>query len=81
MKEIEIKKKQKVKKIFLSSIFRKKNYLGIYRFKILTRKYNDNFVALGGIKNTNYKKLNLIGIKEFAGISFFKKKGPYKRGL
>ena len=35
-------------------------------------------LLLGGIKNTNYKKLNLIGIKEFAGISFFKKKAPIK---
>ena len=77
IKEIEIKKKQKIKKIFLSSIFKKnKNYLGIYKSRILTKRYNNNFVALGGIKETNFKKLKLVNINEFAGISFFKKKGP-----
>ena len=34
--EIKIKEIQKVQKIFLSSLFKKnKNYLGVYRFKIL----------------------------------------------
>ena len=81
MREIEIKKKQKVEKVFLSSIFKKnKNYLGVYKFRILAKKYNDKFIALGGIKKTNFKKLKLINIDGFAGISFFKKKGPLKKG-
>ena len=81
IKEINIKKKQKVKKIFLSSLFKKnENYLGLNKFKILINKHKYKFVALGGVNNSNYKKLNLISLKEFAGISCFKKKAPY-RGL
>ena len=39
IKEIEIKKKQKVRKIFLSSIFKKnKNYLGLFKFKTFANK-------------------------------------------
>ena len=38
LKEIRIKENQNVKKIFLSSLFKKnKNYLGINRFKVLTK--------------------------------------------
>ena len=39
LKEIKIKEKQKVNKIFLSSLFKKnKNYLGINQFKNFTKK-------------------------------------------
>ena len=77
-KEIKIKEKQKVNKIFLSSLFKKnKNYLGINKFKNFTKKYNKEFVALGGINKNNLKKLKLLNLNEFAGISFFaKKKAP-----
>ena len=71
-KEIKIKETQKVQKIFLSSLFKKnKNYLGIYRFKALTKLTNKNIVALGGISNSNKKTLKNLKIKEFAGISYF----------
>ena len=78
LKEIKIKEKQKVNKIFLSSLFKKnKNYLGINKFKNFTKKYNKEFVALGGINKNNLKKLKLLNLNEFAGISFFsKKKAP-----
>ncbi len=78
IKEIKMKEKQKVSKIFLSSIFKKnKNYLGINKFKIFTKNYKNKFVALGGINESNFKKLRLLNINEFAGISFFdKKKAP-----
>ena len=33
-------------------------------------------VALGGVDNNNFKKIKLLNISSFAGISFFKKKGP-----
>ena len=37
LKEIRIKEQQKVSKIFLSSLFKKnKNFLGLYRFKLLS---------------------------------------------
>ena len=76
--EMNTKVLQNVNTIFLSSIFKKnKNYLGISRFKLLSLLINKPFVALGGIKNDNLKKLNLINCFGFAGISFFEqKKGP-----
>ena len=72
-KEIKIKEKQGVKIIFLSSIFKKnKNYLGVNRFKLLSKLTNKKIVALGGISNFNLKKLRLINYFGFAGISYFK---------
>ena len=77
-KEIKIKEKQLVKIIFLSSIFKKnKNYLGINKFKLLTKLTKTKIVALGGISVENLKKLKLTNCFGFAGISFFEqKKGP-----
>ena len=72
LKEINTKKLQKIKKIFLSSLFKKnKNYLGINKFKIISKYTSHKIVALGGISKNNIKKLKLLGIKEFAGISYF----------
>ena len=78
LKEIRTKENQNVNKIFLSSLFRKnKNFLGIYRFKILAKLTKKNIVALGGISKNNKKKLSLANHFDFAGISFFEqKKGP-----
>jgi len=72
LKEIRIKEKQKVKKIFLSSLFKKnKNFLEIYRFKILSDLTRISVVALGGISKSNLKKLKVLDHQDFAGISFF----------
>ena len=72
LKEIRIKENQKVKKIFLSSLFKEnKNFLGINRFKLLSKITNINIVVLGGISNSNLKKLKLLNQSDFAGISFF----------
>ena len=72
IKEIRIKEKQGVSEIFLSSIFKKnKNYLGIYKFKLLRKLTEKKIIALGGISKNNLKKLNLINNKDFAGISYF----------
>ena len=80
-KEIKIKEKQKINKIFLSSLFKKNgNYLGLNKFKIYTSRSKSQFVALGGITEVNLKKINLINVTGFAGITFFKKKGPLKKG-
>ena len=77
-KEMKIKEIQKVCIIFLSSIFKKnKNYLGINKFKLLSKVTNKQIIALGGISNKNLKKLKLIDSVGFAGISYFEeKKGP-----
>ena len=72
LKEIRIKENQNVKKIFLSSFFKKNNnYLGINRFKILAKLTKKNIVSLGGISRHNTKKLSLINQSDFAGISYF----------
>jgi len=72
LKEIRIKENQKVKKIFLSSLFKKnKNFLGINKFKLISKLTKINIVALGGISNKNEKKISLLTQPDFAGISYF----------
>jgi thiamine-phosphate pyrophosphorylase len=71
-KEIKIKELQKVKVIFLSSLFKhNKNHLGINKFKLLSNLTNKKIVALGGITKKNKKKLELLNCFGFAGISYF----------
>ena len=70
--EMRTKELQKVNKIFLSSLFKKNNnFLGINKFKILSRLTTKPVVALGGISMKNVKKLKFLKVSEFAGISFF----------
>ena len=70
--ELRTKETQMVNTIFLSSIFKNnKNFLGLYRFKLLTLLSKKSFVALGGISNKNLRKLNLTNCQGFSGISFF----------
>ena len=72
LKEIRVKEKQGVKKIFLSSLFKKnKNFLGINKFKLLSNLTKKNIVALGGISKSNLKKLKFLNHPDFAGISYF----------
>ena len=81
LKELNLKKIQNVKLFFISSLFKKnKNYLGIYRFKFFERFTSKNLVALGGINERNIKKLNLLNINGYAGISLFQKKRPLIKG-
>ena len=72
IKEMKTKELQKVEKIFLSSLFKKnENYLGINKFKVISKYTNQKVVALGGISKKNIKKLKLLSNQEFAGISYF----------
>ena len=72
LKEIRNKEIQKAEKIFLSSLFKKnKNFLGINKFKILSKLTKKKVVILGGITKNNKKKLNLLNQSDFAGISYF----------
>ena len=72
LKEIKMKELQGVNQIFLSSLFKKKNsYLGLNKFRLLSKHTSLIKIALGGINKTNLKKLNLINIDGFAGISYF----------
>ena len=73
LSEIKIKELQGVKKIVLSSLFKKnKNYLGINKFKLIANLTKKKVVALGGISKKNMNKLKLLKNSEFAGISYFK---------
>jgi len=72
LKEIRTKEIQKVKSIFISSLFKQnKNFLGINKFKILNNYTKKKIIALGGVSKTNIKKLNLLNCFGFAGISYF----------
>ena len=71
LKEIRIKEKQKVSKIFISSIFKKKNYLGLYKFKNLSKNTKKKIIALGGINKKNLNKINLLNVAGIAGIGLF----------
>ena len=72
LQDIRTKEKQKVLKIFISSLFKKnKNFLGINKFKLLSKMTRKKIIALGGISKKNLKSLQLINISEFAGISYF----------
>ena len=71
-KEIKIKESQRVKVLFLSSLFKKnKNYLGFNKFKLLSQLSNKKIIALGGISSKNFKKLRMLNCFGFAGISYF----------
>ena len=78
LKEIKIKEKQGCEMIIISSIFKKnKNYLGLNKFKLISKLTGKKIIALGGLNKTNLKYLNLTNCLGFAGISFFEqKKGP-----
>ena len=72
LKEIRNKETQNIEKIFLSSLFkRNKNFLGINKFKLLSKLTKKGVVALGGITKKNKKRINLLNQSTFAGISYF----------
>jgi len=72
IKEIRLKEKQRVKIIFLSSIFKKnKNFLGFNKFKILKKFTKKKVVALGGISKKNERKIKLLNCIGISGISYF----------
>ena len=83
--QMEIKKKldQGCEAIFLSPLFKiKKNRqnLGVCRFNLLTLKYNNKFIALGGIRKQNINILKMLNIYGIAGISYLKKNRPKNLG-
>ena len=74
-------KKKKINLILnlgkISSYNKNKNYLGIYKFNLLTNYSLKKVIALGGVSDVNIKLLSLTKSIGFAGISFFnQKKGP-----
>ena len=72
LKEIKIKEKQGCEIIIISSIFKKnKNYLGLNKFKLISKLTEKKIIALGGLNRNNLKYLNLTNCSGFAGISYF----------
>ena len=79
--EIKAKENQGCSLIFLAPTFKvnkKNNYLGVNKFNLLTLDNNNNFIALGGINESNVNKLKLLNCKGFSGISWIKKNGLKK---
>ena len=72
LKEIRIKELQQMQNIFISSVFKKnQNYLGLNKFKILSKYTEKKVVALGGISKKNIKQIKLTNASSIAGISYF----------
>ncbi len=72
LKEIRIKELQKVEAIFLSSLFKQnKNFIGLNKFKNISNYTKNRIIALGGISKKNIRKLKLLDVYGFAGISYF----------
>ena len=70
--DARIKETQEVSQIFISSIFKKeKNYLGLYKFKNLSKNTKKKIIALGGINKKNLNKINLLDVVGIAGIEIF----------
>ena len=73
-KEIKRKELQKVDLIFIASLFnKKKTYLGLNKFKLLTKLTKKKIIALGGINKNNLKKINLLSVYGYSGINLFNK--------
>ena len=77
LKEVIIKKNQGCNEIFVSPIFKtyKNIYLGIIKFNILNLINSKTVIALGGLNEKNFKKIQMTKSKGFASISWIKKTG------
>ena len=85
-KEINLKIKQGCDKIVLSRLFKteyqnKKSFYGITKFNLITKNYNNDFIALGGIRSNNLMKLKILNCKNVALLFEVKKKPAIIRRL
>jgi len=81
-KEIHTKVLQNCSAIFLSPIFyveKSKKFLDLHKFNYLKYSNKIDMFALGGISEKNLRRLKLLDIQGFGGISLFKKKPAFKR--
>ena len=51
-----------------------KKFLGLHKFNYLTSANKIKILPLGGISENNIRKLKILSVKGFGGISIFKKK-------
>ena len=56
---------------YLLCLKKNSNYLGLNKFKLLSKLTKKKVVVLGGISKKNLKKVKLLNCFEFAGISYF----------
>ena len=72
--EIKIKEKQGIEIIFLSPLFKTKNYkqaLKVVKFNILAKNTKRKIIALGGINKKNFNHLKITNAYGYSGISYF----------
>ncbi len=77
IRDILIKKRQKIDVIFISPLFKNikyKQHLGIVRFNLINKHYKKKIIALGGINNKNKCMLRLLKINGYAAIRNFRTK-------
>ena len=73
LKELFQKRKQNIKTIFFSPIFKDTKLnkrLGLNRYRSFIKFRNLKYVVLGGVKKENLKKLNVLNCIGFASISY-----------
>ncbi len=72
--EIRIKEKQGAELIFLSPLFKTKNYkdgLKVIKFNSISKLSKKKIIALGGINKKNFNMLKMTHAYGFSGISYF----------
>ena len=59
---------------------KKINKLGIYGFLKLRNFTDKKLIVLGGVTEKEMNMISYLKAEGFAAISYFKKKGPFKKG-
>ena len=78
-KEIIVKKYQGCSEIIFSRLFKtsykfKEDFLGVVKFNLLNKSYDNKLIPLGGIRLTNLNKLKMLSCSSFVIFSEVKKK-------
>ena len=79
IKEIKIKKLQGCSSIVFSRLFKtsykyKKGFLGVLKFNLFKLSRKEDLIPLGGIKSSNFNKLNTVKCESIAIFSEIKKR-------
>ena len=76
LKEINEKRRQNIDLLFISPIFKikkRKNFLGMVKYNILSNHFKNKTIALGGIDKNNVNSIKKINCCGFASISYIEK--------